>query len=280
MSSRINQWSLIGVPDHTGVLNVGGRIGAALGPEAFRRVFRKMKGLSDVQETCSDLGDVQGFGQDIIKNHRLVSDRVKSIQGLSVIVGGGHDHGFSHLRGLAEAFPGQRLGCINIDAHLDVRKPEPVISSGSPFYLALEAGVIKPEDFIEFGIQSHCNSKELWKYIESKKVQVVPFSRVRGWKVITEFRSCLNQLAEKCDVIVVSLDLDAASMAYAPGVSAPQAEGFSGSDFIEMMEEAGRQPKVQSLGIFELCPPHDIDDHTARLAATCAWHFIEKRWSP
>jgi arginase family enzyme len=78
-------------------------------------------------------------------------------------------------------------------------------------------------------------------------------------------------------VIVVSLDLDAASMAFAPGVSAPQAEGFSGSDFIEMMEEAGRQPKVQSLGIFELCPPHDIDNHTARLAATCTWHFIESK---
>jgi formiminoglutamase len=277
MSSRINQWSLIGVPDHTGVLNVGGRIGAALGPDAFRRIFRKMKGLSQVQETCSDLGDVKGLTSDIVKNHRLLSDRVKEIKGLSVVIGGGHDHGFSHLRGIAEAFPGKRIGCINIDAHLDVRKPEPVISSGSPFYLALEAGIIRTEDFIEFGIQSHCNSKELWKYIETKKVQVVPFSRVRGSSALAEFKSCLNQLAENCDVIVISLDLDAASMAYAPGVSAPQAEGFTGSDFIAMMEEAGRHPKALSLGIFELCPPHDIDDHTARLAATCAWHFVEKK---
>jgi formiminoglutamase len=277
MSSRINQWSLIGVPDHTGVLHVGGRIGAALGPEAFRRIFRKLKGLAPVHESCVDLGDVQGLTADIVKNHRLVSDRVKTIQGVSVVIGGGHDHGFSHLRGIAEAFPGKRLGCINIDAHLDVRKADPIISSGSPFYLALEAGVLKPENFVEFGIQSHCNAKELWKYIETKKVEVVPFSRLRGGKGPAEFKSCLERLALQCDVIVISLDLDAASMAYAPGVSAPQPEGFTGSDFLQMMEEAGRHPKVQSLGIFELCPPHDIDDHTARLAATCAWHFVEQK---
>jgi formiminoglutamase len=265
MSSRINQWSLIGIPDHTGVIHVGGRIGASLGPRAFRQVFSKMKGLSKVQETCTDLGDVAPLGADIVQNHRQASDQVKKASGLTVVVGGGHDHGFSHLRGVAEAHPGKRIGCINIDAHLDVRKAEPVITSGSPFYLALESGVVRPEDFIEFGIQSHCNAKELWAYIDSKKIQVIPFAKVRGWKAQTEFKAALNRLAGQCDYIVVSLDLDAVSFAYAPGVSAPQAEGFSANDIIEMMEEAGRQEKVTSLGIFELCPPHDIDDHTARL---------------
>jgi formiminoglutamase len=279
MSQRINQWSLIGVPDHAGVIHVGGRIGSALGPASFRRVFGKMRGRSEVHEHCTDLGDVQGLGVDVEKNHRRASDAISKIIGVSVIVGGSHDHGFSHLRGIAEAHPGKRMGCINIDAHLDVRKPEPEITSGSPFYLALESGVLRADDFIEFGIQSHCNSKVLWEYIESKKVSVIPFSKVRGWRGQTEFKACLNRLAGQCDLIVVSLDLDAASLAFAPGVSAPQAEGFSSNDIIEMMEEAGRQEKVQSLGIFELCPPHDIDEHTARLAATAAWHFVEAKLS-
>lgn len=281
MSSRINQWSLIGIPDHTGVIHVGGRIGAALAPAAFRRIFAKMKGPSKVQETCRDLGDVTPITYDIVQNHRKASDLVKSVTAVdscSVVVGGGHDHGFSHLRGVCEALAGKRVGCINIDAHLDVRKAEPVITSGSPFYLALESGIIRTEDFIEFGIQSHCNGSDLWKYIETKKVQVIPLSRLRGgWKAGLEFRGAISELAENCDAIVVSLDLDAAAEAFAPGVSAPQAEGFTSGDFVEMMEEAGRNPKVISLGIFELSPPHDIGDRTARLAATAAWHFIEAK---
>ena len=193
-------------------------------------------------------------------------------------MGGGHDHGFSHLRGIAEAFPGKTVGCINIDAHLDVRKAEPEITSGSPFYLALESGVLKPENFVEFGIQSHCNGRELWDYVESQDARSRPFSsrsRMESRHGI-QIRA-LNRLAGECDVIVVSLDLDAAASAYAPGVSAPQAEGFSSSEIIEMMEEAGRQEKVVSLGIFELNPGSDIDERTARLAATSAWHFVEQR---
>jgi formimidoylglutamase len=275
------KWSLIGIPDHAGIANVGGRIGAALGPKAFRQVLTRMKGKSPVQQTCLDLGDVS-LSSQILETHRLASDKVRDAHSqsmVSVVVGGGHDHGFSHFRGIAEAFSGKTIGCINIDAHLDVRKADPVVTSGSPFFLALEAGLLKPENFVEFGIQSHCNAPELWKYVESKKVEVVPFEKVRGWKSATAFKSVLNRLAISCDAIVVSFDLDAAASAFAPGVSAPQAEGFSSNDLIEMMEEAGRQEKVVSLGIFELNPLLDQDERTARLAATSAWHFVESRIS-
>ena len=282
-------WSLVGIPDHAGVMNVGGRIGSALGPQAFRRVLERRKGRVSVQGTLLDLGDVAGLsgaGAHVAENHRKASDRVRDahMRGkVSVIVGGGHDHGFSHLRGIAEALPGGKIGCVNIDAHLDVRRSDPnkgeLITSGSPFFLALESGVLKPENLIEFGIQSHCNAPELWSYVELRHVQVVPFASVRGWKAPLEFKSFLNQLAASCDAVVVSLDLDAVAQAFAPGVSAPQSEGFTPTEIIEMMEEAGHQEKVVSLGIFELNPLADIDDRTARLAATAAWHFVEARIS-
>ncbi|MGZ3688347.1 MAG: arginase family protein, partial [Bdellovibrionota bacterium] len=74
------------------------------------------------------------------------------------------------------------------------------------------------------------------------------------------------------------LDLDAAAEAVAPGVSAPQPEGFSGGEILEMCELAGAAKKVVSLGIFELNPSHDRDDQTARLAAASAYHFLLKKF--
>jgi formimidoylglutamase len=239
-----------------------------------------MKGRVPVRETLWDTGDVGEIGSEVAANHQKATEQVREsarASSVSVVVGGGHDHGFSHLRGIAELFPGSSVGCINIDAHLDVRKAEPEITSGSPFYLALESGLLKPQHFIEFGIQSHCNGPELWEYCEARNVEVVSFDRVRGWKAVMAFKAALNRLCGECDVVVISLDLDAAAAAYAPGVSAPQAEGFSASEIIEMMEEAGRHEKVVSLGIFELNPELDIDERTARLAATSAWHFVEQR---
>ncbi len=236
-----------------------------------------MRGNEGVLESMTDLGDVE-VTEDIAANHLRAAADIRKAQlahSLTVVVGGGHDHGYSHLTGLSRSK--LKLGCINIDAHLDVRKPQPLVSSGSPFYLAIESKVIDPSRFVEFGIQSHCNAAELWDYIQSKKVRVVPFGDLRGGRAPEVFASELRRLATRCDLVAVSLDLDAASQAYAPGVSAPQAEGFSGSEIIEMMEIAGQSSRVASLGIFELNPMHDRDDQTARLAATAAYHFIAIR---
>ncbi len=263
-------------------MNVGGRLGASMGPPAFRKVFGRFKGQGQVLSSLLDLGDLSGFGPEVAKNHSIASAEIASAHqrtGLSVVVGGGHDHGYSHLHGIRAALQSKKsklkLGCINIDAHLDVRKAEPVITSGSPFYLAIENKVIDPSLMIEFGIQAHCNGPELWEYISKKKVSVVPFEKLRHGKAAAVFSQTLKKLRSRCDAIVISLDIDAAAAAFAPGVSAPQAEGFSPSDVIEMMETAGTDKKVASLGIFELNPIFDLDDRTSRLAATAAYHFID-----
>jgi arginase family enzyme len=90
---------------------------------------------------------------------------------------------------------------------------------------------------------------------------------------VLRFEQALKALAGRCDFVAVSFDLDAVAECHAPGVSAPQADGFSASEAIEMMTIAGTHPKVASLGIFELNPEHDIGDRTARLAATSVFYF-------
>jgi len=273
-----SKWSLVLIPDHLGVIHVGGRVGADQGPSAFERVFSRMRGKRDLQSACARRIQISGLNGVIETHHRQASDAIAQAHretGLSVVVGGGHDHGYSHLRGLAEA-GSSRWGCINIDAHFDLRKPDPVISSGSPFFLAIELGVIEAAHLVEFGIQSHCNSKALWDYAESKKIRTVLWSELRSpGSAVQRFKKELEALSLRVDAIALSLDLDALSQAHCPGVSAPQAEGFNTQEIIEIIEIAAKNPKVKSLGIFELNPIHDIEDQTARVAATAAYHFVD-----
>jgi formiminoglutamase len=196
---------------------------------------------------------------------------------LTVVVGGGHDHGYSHLIGIRDALgAGKKIGCINIDAHLDVRKPNPKISSGSPFYLAIESGILEGPNLFEFGIQTQCNGPDLWRYAQDKRINVIGFDSCRHSQAILNFKQSLEKLVRQVDRVVVSLDLDSAAETFAPGVSAPQSEGFSPTELIEFCEIAGANKKVLSLGIFELNPLHDLGGRTARLAATCAFRFLEK----
>ena len=291
MAQRRN-WSLIGIPDHEAVFNVGGRVGAASGPAAFRRVFRRLSGELPLHELLKHDVDVQELGPDIEKNHERAATLIESCHsatGTTVVVGGSHDHGYSQVLGISRSIQNLEglknkkrknpltLGCLNLDAHLDVRPSHPKITSGSPFYLAIENKVILPEHLIEFGIQEHCNAPLLWAYVKSRRVQVIPWSRLRGGVAVDHFATALKSLSSKVDAIVLSFDLDAVAQAFSPGVSAPQAEGLSSSEALACIEIAAENPKVVSLGIFELNPEHDHDDQSARLAATAAYHFAARK---
>ena len=275
-------YSIVGIPDHEGIIRVGGRIGAALGPEAFRRAYSRLKGPRDLTGALICSLDVTGLSTDIELNHEQAALAIEGVRKLAqtvVVVGGGHDYGHSHLLGIKRSITGSaRIGCINLDAHLDLRTTEPTITSGSPFFMAIERGVIQGCDLIEFGIQDHCNAPALWDYAKAKQVEIVPMKELRPGHTLSAvalFSQCLERLAKDCDEVVISLDLDCAPQSAAPGVSAPQPEGIAVSDLMAMVELAGAHPKVNSLGLFELCPVHDIQDQTAKLAATLAYHFVD-----
>lgn len=273
-------WSLIGLPDDTGVKNVQGRIGAAGGPAAFRTYFEKLKGNPHVKNLLIDCGDL--MPEKTIENtHQKVANfitdaRLKSH--FTVIVGGGHDLAFPHLQAYKNGRDsGKKTGCINIDVHLDLRPEMPIVTSGSPFRMALNTGVLEGENFVEFGIQEYANAEELFVFAAEKNVNLVMFNDLRNGHAVSGFKKALQYLSERCDEIVISLDMDAFQAAFAPGVSAPAAEGFTPSEVIEMLRLAADNEKVTSLGIYELNPEFDVDGRTARLAAACAWQFASKK---
>lgn len=278
---RLQTVAMIGCPDDQGVFNNNGRPGAAKGPETFRQWLQKPKGIHPVQEQIFDAGDHKVYGEDIEKSHQDASEMVKKYQkdyGTSLVVGGGHDYAFPHLKGVDEALGNnKKIGCINIDPHFDLKPDKKQILSGSPFYMAVEQQIITGKNLVEFGIQRHGNGPSLWNYAYEKEIKTYFYENLRFGKTIEAFKKALYELSHHCDAIVISLDLDSINMAYAPGVSAPAVEGFTPSEILEMLKLAAQTEQVVSLGIYELNPKFDIDNHTARLAVTAAYHFLDEK---
>ncbi len=279
-----SRFALLGYPDDLAVKNVNGRTGASKGPAKFLECLMKLKGKVPVLGSISS-NFLVPVGADLEENYRKAADCTeKEFRGLNsktdalIAVGGGHDYGYPWIQGLRRALPsGARLGCINLDAHFDLREFHPVMTSGSPFRRLIEEMILSPSQLVEFGIQGHCNAPELWKYAKEKKIRTLPMEQLRSGRAVAKFRSELLSLRRKVDFVVVSLDLDSISLSLAPGVSAPQPEGFNATEVFQMLEIAGADSKVISLGIFELSPPLDVQDHTSRLAAQAAWKFMQNK---
>lgn len=274
-------FNFLGIPDDRGIQNVQGRLGAKEGPAVFWQSFQKLKGPLDVHAKLAEM-DVLSLGDDLEQNYQKAIDAVRSLRERfprhkMLVVGGGHDTAYPWIRAWAESQTkkSKRIGCMNLDAHFDLRPYQPVMTSGSPFRRLIEEGHLKPKNLIEFGIQSHCNARELWDWAQAQGVRVVPFQSLRHGKSVPQFKKHLGLLAKNCDEILVSVDLDSVSSAFAPGVSAPQPEGFLAGELYEMMEIAGTVKKVTSVGFFELSPPLDVQNLTSRLASQAAWHYLE-----
>ena len=225
------------------------------------------------------------MGSDLEMNYIRSIDAVKLDAATSCVlgVGGGHDYAYPWMVGLSEALTKKttkrpRIGCINFDAHFDLRSYHGKMTSGSPFRRLIEEKWIQGKNLVEFGIQDHCNSPELWDYAKLHQVKTIPFRELRNGKAVAVFRRALTALKKNCDIVLISLDLDALSLAFCPGVSAPQGEGFTAGEVYQMLEIAGSDKKVTSLGIFELSPALDFQNQTARVAAQAAWHFLNAKF--
>ncbi|MBI3541850.1 MAG: formimidoylglutamase [Deltaproteobacteria bacterium] len=271
---------LVGAPDDRGVLNVGGRLGAGHGPQAIRSMLSQfMLGMDGA------VGRIELFegrdcdpGATIEDGHRAVRRAVQAalLSGaVPIVLGGGHDYGYPHFGGVHDAL-GNKLALINVDAHLDVRPPgDEGITSGSPFYLALEEGILKPSRFVEFGIQEHCNDQVYHQYLKNKSVDIQLLDECRAGKgTLHNFQRAVASFGKRGLKTVVSFDVDAVQMAFAPAVSAPQADGFTPAELLAMAEWCGTRDEVVSIGFFELAPSLDENQKTSRLVATAIHRFL------
>ena len=60
---------------------------------------------------------------------------------------------------------------------------------------------------------------------------------------------------------------DAVASAYAPGVSAPTADGFTPGEIARCLRHAARSGSLAAFDVVELNPRFDVDGRTAKLAA-------------
>ncbi|MBI3259312.1 MAG: formimidoylglutamase [Ignavibacteriae bacterium] len=277
---------LLGVPQDEGVRRNGGRIGAAAAPDAIRKalykftpVFHREDGLTDISHLqIIDAGNIITAGielEEIHKRQREVVCTFLRAGALPVVLGGGHD--IAYPDGSALGDKGEPFSVINVDAHTDVR---PLIDgkyphSGSGFRQLLEDKTLKLEEFYEFGIQSFAASKQHIEYVQNRGKSVVFYDEIRQ-KVNFEqsFTNALDKCTKSSNNVYVSFDMDAVASAYAPGVSAPAAIGFTADEICRAAEIAGGNSSVKLIDIAEVNPTFDIDGRTSKLAALVVAHYI------
>ena len=273
---------LVGLPLDFGTVLEGGRAGAVGAPDAIRRELRRYHKTYNLEHNVSlthlriaDAGNLDLRHSDHERNHQLIRERVGQLlrqYPRVLVLGGSHDGTYSTVRGLFDAAGGQPVGGINLDAHADV-KGKPEISSGTPFGKLLREGFVSGERFTEIGLHSNLNTKEDIDFLHEQQAHIVPLAHVQKDGVELFMSRALSR-ATNAGPAFVSFDIDGCAEAFAPGVSAPSADGFTPRQAVEAAFLAGQQEQVRLFEVVELNPHYDRDNQTARLAATIITAYL------
>lgn len=273
--------ALLGYSSDEGVRRNQGRVGSALGPDAIRKQLGKMPNHLDKETQLLDLGNLECHDGDLEGLQHDLTDAVKFIlknKAIPLILGGSHDLAYGHYNGLLQSVPeGKTLGIINFDAHFDLRPNTEGNSSGTPFYqIAMEHQTKEtPFRYLALGIRKDANTMSLYEFAETHQAYYLSqkyFKMVYAEHV--ELR--LMQFIEDVDYVYTTIDLDGFSSAYAPGVSAASPMGFSPDMVLKSLELILESGKLLGLDVVELNPTYDIDDQTAKLAASLIHYVLHK----
>jgi formiminoglutamase len=266
-----------GYPDHEGIHLNGGRIGAAEAPTAIRKVFYKMTPHLEVSKPprLFDGGDVS-LSLSLPERHNPGALRAQSATDLGIpwaSLGGGHDYGYADGAGFirAQLAKSQRPLVINFDAHLDVRPTDKGYNSGTPFFRLLNE-FENDFDFVEIGLQPHCNSRSHWDWALKQGAHLVPLSEVDKLGLLAVLQNDLKPFLGQ--PLWLSLDIDAITSSEAPGCSQSWTTGLQTRDLMQSFLWFKKNFSWKAFSIYEVSPPLDSDLRTAKLAAQFLHRYL------
>src|SRR5215471_4071838 len=262
-----------GVPFDLGTSN---RPGARFGPAAIRQASRM---LVDGDHPASwaemetldlaDIGDFRIAHGDIQGSLAKIEAQAIPLRHL-VALGGDHTITIALLRALARREG--PLGLVHFDSHVDTW-PESfglAWGHGSPFYHAIEEGLIEPHHTIQIGIRSPLH-REIFDWTSGKGVTILTAEDVH--------ETGPQAVAERIREVVgagpayLTFDVDALDPAFAPGTGTPEVGGLATWQARAILRRlAGID--FAGMDVVEVSPPYDVAEITALAAATIAWDYL------
>ncbi|MCU7940893.1 MAG: arginase family protein [gamma proteobacterium symbiont of Bathyaustriella thionipta] len=201
-----------------------------------------------------------------------------------LLISGDHSSAIGTWSGVMQA---KSLGLIWIDAHLDAHTLETSPSGnlhGMPLSVLLQKADQKLQStYPQLNLNKHFNchylsgknlallgtrSYEAEEYALLKKVNasIYDMQTLNQNPIPTQQLNMIaKDLLTRCDVIGISLDLDAISPEDAPAVETPENNGVSGEMLISMLESFSYKKNLIGFEISEFNPVNDIKQKTEKL---------------
>jgi agmatinase len=256
------------------------RSGARFGPRGIRaasQVLRPYNSAMDVEPfkllEVVDAGDVPvapAYVEETQERITTVVGRLLDAVGVVVALGGDHSVSLPLLR--AQRRKRGPVALIHLDAHPDTWSDEFGLryGHGTPFWHAAKEGLVDTDASIQIGMRGPTEGPD-----DLRRSRELGYHMVTGeefWELGVE-----GTLARVHEVVrgpaYLSLDIDVADPAYAPGTGTPEVGGLTSRQLVTLVRGLAGLDLV-GMDVVEVAPPFDHGEITCLLAANLVYEFL------
>jgi agmatinase len=265
------------------------RPGARFGPRAIRTASHMYCDGTHPWFDVSPLPQLADAGDLALPNTSLVAMREAMAAPVAALLaqhhvawlGGDHSITLPLLRA-HHARLGQPLAVIHFDAHCDTWEDHFGEPSGHGTWVseAFEAGLVRPECFVQLGIRS-AGERAARDYVADRGGIVHTARALRGLESPAQLAPLLRAIRERFAAngsppVYLTLDIDCLDPAFAPGTGTPEPAGMSTAQVHTVLEELADLPFV-GMDCVEVAPPYDHAELTSLAAAGFVWTYLSGR---
>lgn len=212
--------------------------------------------------------------------NQLASNVAATIKdrGRAITVGGDHTLSAGSIAGARKALPpSARCGLVWVDAHSDIHtfdSSESKALHGMPLGTVMGLDqtmkiegcaypLLAPDNLIYAGLRS-VDAGEIVN-TGALGIAIPAIEDLRAAGVRATLRPQLDALAQRCDHIFLSIDLDAFATSLAPAVGSPVEDGFLYEEIVPLLIDLVRNHNVPLIDIVEFNPTLPGTDETYNL---------------
>ncbi|MFE6041018.1 agmatinase [Streptomyces sp. NPDC056452] len=249
------------------------RPGARFGPRAIRNESGLIHGVGidrgpgtfDLID-CVDAGDIDltPFNMHIAMEtaHRHLRGLLQD-NAAFLMLGGDHSLTLAALRAVAEQHG--PVAVVHLDAHSDTNPAfyGGEFHHGTPFRHGIDEGLIDPRRTVQIGIRGHNPQPDSLDYARGKGVRVVTTDEFVETGVAGTHALVQELIGDH--PVYVSVDVDVADPAFAPGTGTPAPGGLSSREVLALLRCVGELRPI-GFDVMEVSPLYDHAGITSILA--------------
>ena len=266
-----------------------GRTGAHLGPRAIRECDYLSRGSwthLDVRVDpfehliVCDYGDADvliGNTDGTYANIRAFVAEMLDGGAVPIVLGGDHGITWPAATAVADAYGYGTVGVVHFDAHADTAPDMrgTLAGHGTPMRRLIESGAVPGRNFVQVGLRGYWPDPPILAWMEEQKMRTHFMAEIRADGFDAVLDRALSEALDSADHLYISVDVDCADPAFAPGTGTPEPGGLTSGELLRAVRRLAAEVGAVGMDVVEVSPPYDAGNNiTALFANRCVMEAL------